>query len=78
MEYMNQNLDIKTAIDQEIVMYLQNKNTFYQKASKLLEKKDIDKFICWKYIRTQMLNKYFSEAKALFYWNCVDEFQSNR
>lgn len=78
MEYMKQNLDIKTTLDQEIIMYFQNKNTFYGTITKLLEKRDVDKYICWKYIRTQMINEYFPEAKSLFYWNCVDEFQSNR
>ncbi len=78
MEYIDNNIDIKTSLDKEIELYFQNKNIFYNKIITILNKKDIDKYVFWRYVRTQMINKYFPEAKMLFYWNCVNEFQNSR
>ena len=78
MEYLNKNINIKIALDQEIENYLQNKNSFYKNIVIILTWEDIEKKTCWRYIRTQMINKYFPEAKKLFYWNCIAEFQNNR
>ena len=72
-EYINlsEHQTLKKLIDKEIAIYSKNKWVFYKNVTNIFEKYDniyLEKWYFWSYIKTQIINNYYSEITKLFYW----------
>lgn len=70
--------DIKLLIDELINNYTSKKSTFYKEASDLINiLNQVDRSVFWKYIKKQIIDKYFSEITNIFYdsswYNLLDK-----
>lgn len=71
-EYLwsEENKHITLEIDKHIKDYLKNKKLFYKWVSSLLGwKNSIERWYFWSYVKTKMIDTYFSEVARLFYWD---------
>ena len=70
-------LKTKESLDQLIWKYLSNRWSFYFDLTQIIKDLPlVDRWLFWQYIRTKMIDDYYSEIKYLFYWYASEQFVS--
>ncbi len=66
----DKNISTKEAIDKEIKYFFNEKYQFYNKIENIISwYMFIERWYFWWYIKTKLINKYYSEINWLFYWS---------
>lgn len=77
--YVNkeENKALKMEIDSWILNYSLDKRCFYEEVYKIIHRENwIERKLFWKYIKIEIINKYYKEIKSLFYFYSANNFAS--
>ncbi|MDD4151552.1 MAG: hypothetical protein PHR68_02980 [Candidatus Gracilibacteria bacterium] len=77
--YINkeENKSLKMEIDSWILNYSLDKRCFYEEVYKIIHRENgIERKLFWKYIKIEIINKYYKEIKSLFYFYSANNFAS--